>query len=293
MGERNEKYIFRSVKNFLSGRAFNHSKALQEALTEAISFKDSNYQQVNGKSEDYEGKLLHVNGMLRVQEPISDANYNIMVQSVKLKKIVQMFQWHEDYTENKFAEGDETARNYFYYKDWNEQVVDSRSFHSLGYQNPRQLPMHSKVMTADRAYIGNFEIGEAAKELFAGWTDVTSDTRPDDSYIKMHLGWYFHVDDLFDPLVGDTRVKFQFSGLEGQSYTIVGKLTNGKIQPYKSRLKKEIILLAKGELTIDEIFREEHHTVRKKTWIIRMFGFALIFFGVIATESLLKFCKQR
>lgn len=214
-----------------------------------------------------------------------------MVQSVKLKKIVQMYQWHEDYTENKFAEGDESSRNYFYFKDWNEQVIDSRSFHSFGHQNPHQLPMQSKIMIADRAYIGNFEIGEAAKDLFTGWNDVTSDTRPDDSYIKMHLGWYFHVDDLFDPIVGDTRVKFQFAGLEGSSYTIVGKLINGKIQPYKSRLKKEIILLSKGELTIDEIFRVEHYTVRKKTWIVRLFGFALIFFAVIATENLLKFCK--
>lgn len=264
---------------------------MEEALTEAISFKDSNYQQSNGKSENYEGKLLHVNGMLRVQEPISDANYNIMVQCVKLKKIVQMYQWHEDYTENKFAEGDETARNYYYFKDWNELVVDSRSFHSFGHQNPRQLPMHSKILINDHVYIGDFEIGEAAKELSSGWTDVTSDTRPDDSYIKMHLGWYYHVDDVFEPLVGDVRVKFQFSGLEGQSYTIVGKLTNGKIQPYKSRLKRDIILLAKGELTIDEIFKAEHYTVRKKTWMVRLFGFALFFFAVISTEKLLKFCK--
>lgn len=272
------------------GRAFKHSRALEEALNEAISFKEPSFQP-EGKSDNYEGKLLHVSGLLRVQEPIADATYNILVQAVKLRKIVQMYQWHEDFTENSFAESDETARNYFYFKDWNELVVDSRSFHSLAHQNPRQLPMHSKIMIAERAYIGNFEIGESAKELFTGWTDVTSDTRPEDSYIKMHSGWYFHVDDLFDPLVGDTRVKFQFAGLEGAYYTVVGKLINGKIQPYKSNLKREIILLAKGELTIEEIFKEEHHSVRKKTWIIRVFGFTLIFFAVISTESLLRVCK--
>lgn len=274
------------------GRAFNHSHALGEALNEAISLKDPNYQTSPGKSENYEGKLIHVCGMLRVPEPVADANYNILVQAVKLRKIVQMYQWHEDYTENKFADADETSRNYFYYKDWNELVVDSRSFHSMSYQNPRQLPMQSKTFIADKAFIGNFEIGEVGKEMFSGWTDVTSDTRPEDPYIKMHLGWYFHVDDLFDPLVGDTRVKFQLCGLQEVSYTIVGKLINGKIQPYKSKLKKEILLLAKGELTIDEIFKEEHHTVRKKTWYIRLFGFTLFFFAVISTESLLRaICK--
>lgn len=69
--------------------------------------------------------------------------------------------------------------------------------------------MQSKTMNADKAFVGNFEMGEAAKELFVEWTDVTSDTRPDDTYVKMHSGWYYHVDDLFDPLIGDVRVKFQ------------------------------------------------------------------------------------
>lgn len=276
---------------FHVGRAMNHSQALDEALTDAISIKSDNFQTVNAKSEDYEGKLIHVIGDLRVQEPISDATYNIMVQAVKLRKIVQMYQWHEDYTESKFAEGDETARSYYYFKDWSENVVDSRSFHSIGYQNPRQLPMQSKTFTADKAFIGNFEIGDAGKELFSGWNDVTSDTRPEDSYIKMHLGWYFHVDDLFEPLVGDTRVKFQFCGLEGSSYTIVGKLINGKVKPYKSSLKKEIILLAKGELSLEAIFKEEHYAVKKTTWIVRLVGFALMFFAVLATESILRLRK--
>lgn len=229
---------------------------------------------------------------MAVQEPIADATYNILVQAVKLRKFVQMYQWHEGYTETRYEESDTTHRSYYYFKDWSDEVIDSRSFqHSFSHQNPRQLPMQTKIMIADRAFIGNFEIGDAAKEMFEGWTDVTSDTRPEDPYIKMHLGWYFHVDDLFDPLIGDTRVKFQFTGLQGAYYTVVGKLINGRIQPYESKVRKRILLLAKGELTIDEIFKEEHHTARKRTWFIRFFGFALLFFGVLSTESLLRVCE--
>lgn len=283
---------FFCYKNFIIlGRSFIHNLALEEALASAITFRDTSSSNPKGKSENFEGKLLHIAGMLRVQEPIADANYNILVQSVKLRKIVQMYQWHEDYTENKFAEGDETARNYFYFKDWSEHLIDSRSFHTVGYQNPRQMPMESKTMIADRVHIGDFEVGEVAKELFTGWIDVTSDTRPDDTYIKMHSGWYYHVDDLFEPLIGDVRLKFQLAGLQGNYYTIVGKLINGKIQPYRSNVRKDIILLSSGELTLDEIFKAEHRTARNKTWFIRLFGFALVFFGVLATDNLLRFCK--
>lgn len=59
-------------------------------MTEVVSFKDENYVQSQGKSEDYEGKLIHVNGELKVMEPIADPNYNILVQAVKLRKIVQV-----------------------------------------------------------------------------------------------------------------------------------------------------------------------------------------------------------
>jgi hypothetical protein len=277
---------------FITGNAFHHRTALEEALSNAISFKDNSYAQMTGKSENYEDKLLHIVGELRIQEPLADYSYNILVSAVKLRKTVQMYQWHEDYTENPYAEGVESgsdSRSYYYFKDWNEKVVDSRSFHSpFTYQNPQQFPMQGKTFTAEKAYIGNFEIGESVKNMMDDWIDVTSDTRPEDSYIKMHLGWYYHVDDLFNPYVGDVRLKFQLAGLQGTSYTIVGKLVNGKIEPYKSKMMRDIILLRKGEMSIDDIFSSEHSSVWRKTWYVRLFGFILILFGVIATESLLK-----
>jgi len=159
----------------------------------------------------------------------------------------------------------------------------------MSHQNPKSFgSLDTKVMLAEKAYIGNFEIGEAVKEMFTGWTDVTSDTRPDDPYIKLHSGFYYHTEDLFDLQVGDVRLKFQFSGLEGDYYTVVGELRKGKIQPFISKMKKPILLLMKGELTIDEIFLQEHYTVKKKTWQVRFFGFMLLFFGVISTETLLR-----
>lgn len=267
---------------------------MEEALTNAITFKDNSGSNPVGKSQDYEGKLIHVIGNIRVQEPLAEYSYNILVSAVKLKKIVQMYQWHEDYTENQFAEGVESGadnRNYYYFKDWNELIVDSRAFHSpFTYSNPQQFPMQAKLFVAEKAYINNFEIGNSVKVMIDDWNDVTSDTRPDDGYIKMHMGWYYHVDDLFNPVVGDVRVKFQFAGLQDTSYTIVGKLVNGKIEPYSStsRVKKDIILLRKGEMKIEDIFAAEHVSVARRTWYARIFGFILTFFGVLAADSLLK-----
>lgn len=44
----------------------------------------------------YEGKVVHVVGPLQILEPLSEPDYNIHVQAVKLRKRVQMYQWIEE-----------------------------------------------------------------------------------------------------------------------------------------------------------------------------------------------------
>lgn len=211
-----------------------------------------------------------------------------------MRRVVEIYQWHEDYSENKFGTDESSSRNYYYYKDWSENLIPSQSFHSLSHQNPKKKLLQSKITVADKVYIGPFEISEEAKDKFNTWIDVTSDTRPDDYYIKMHSGAYYHCEDLFDPKIGDMRVRFQFAGLEGDVYTIVGKFVRGKIVPFTSKnQKRKILLLAKGDLSVDTIFHQEHASVWKELWFSRLFGFILITFSVIAMENVYRITFSR
>lgn len=239
------------------------------------------------KSGNYEDKLVHFSGPLSVQEPLGDTSYNILVQAVKLRKKVEVYQWHEDYTENKFGSDESQSRNYYYFKDWSENIIRSQSFHSMSHQNPTRKPTESKISVNEKVYIGPFEISEEAKDKFNTWIDVTSDTKPDDYFIKMHSGAYYHCEDLFDPQVGDIRVWFQFAGLEGDEYTIVGKFKNGRIIPHViPNHKRKLLLLSKGDLSVEDIFHQEHQGVWKELWFSRVFGFVVIMFSVIAMENI-------
>ena len=115
--------------------------------------------------------------------------------------------------------------------------------------------------------------------------DITSDTKPEDYFIKMHSGAYYHTDNLFDPEIGDMRVRFQYSGLEGDYYTIVGQFKKGVIVAGQKG-KKKILLLSKGKLSVEDIFHQEHMSSQKEVWFTRMFGCILIMFSIISTENL-------
>lgn len=67
-------------------------------LDELMSHAESIDVHTIDDAQRYEGRVVHVIGPLRILEPISEPDYNIQVQAVKLRKRVQMYQWIEEST---------------------------------------------------------------------------------------------------------------------------------------------------------------------------------------------------
>lgn len=109
------------------------------------------------------------------------------------------------------------GRSYYYTTEWRDKLIDSRRFYiQSGHHNPERFPIESETQIASAVFIGRYELGQEIKEKFNKYVELTSDTRPEDPSIKLHLGLYYHTNDIFNPEIGDIRLLFSFAGMEGE-----------------------------------------------------------------------------
>lgn len=99
------------------------------------------------------------------------------------------------------------------------KAIMSTKFRSFKLDVFRQLPLKSHVHTSPLVKVGHLILGADLKEKFNAYVEVTSDERPERRDIKLHLGIYYHCDDVWNPKVGDIRIQFYYAGLSGEPVT--------------------------------------------------------------------------
>ncbi|XP_063837254.1 transmembrane protein 43 homolog [Ostrinia nubilalis] len=253
-------------------------------LEELVSHAESIDVHTNDESARFEGRVVHIVGPLRILEPISEPDYNIQVQAVKLRKRVQMYQWIEETTdqENFLSEpGDESQKTYWYHKDWRDYVVDSSLFYIRpGHHNPASMPLFSETHIAENVKIGCLLLSLDVKRKVNDYYEIWSDSRPERNDIKLHSGFYYHGESALEHQIGDLRIHFSYAGREDDIYTAVGVVESGTLQPYSPThfpTADPISLLRKGSYSLKQLHDLERRDANTHTWKYRLLGFIQVF----------------
>ncbi|XP_022914457.2 transmembrane protein 43 homolog [Onthophagus taurus] len=253
-------------------KSMNQTTSLSKAYEDVIPLNP--YEPVR---PELDGHLIHVTAPLGINEPLTAPEYGVSIQSVKLKRRVQMYQWVEEKRDH-YTSAEARETEYYYIQEWRDKLVDSRNFYIRhNHQNPSEKPLQTYEYVSPVVKVGQFNLGTDLKQKFDNFIEFTSDQRPEGKDVKLHMGIYYHCYDIWNPKTGDIRVQLYYAGLNGDIVTVIAQQYNGVLIPYPTVEKHEIAMLRYGELSISEMFHAEHADIRWKTWEVRIFGWLLMY----------------
>ncbi len=261
------------------GRSVKRHKALKEGAGVVISVNPDTVDPANNQ------KLVHVTGQITTDENLSDPLFQgVSANALKLRRNVKMYQWIESSrseTKNKVGGGTETTTTYSYAKGWSERLVDSARFQKqTGHINPSSMPYSSQEFQAERATLGAFYV---PSNIVAGLSYSDRFRVPDNAKSNTHKsqvsnGALYIGYDPMNPAIGDISIEYDvvFPG----TYSLVAKQTSNTFAPFMTKSGGEILLVKSGFHEADSMFKAAQSENRILTWILRLAGFLLMFFGL-------------
>jgi hypothetical protein len=262
------------------GRSVKRAKALDEGSGAVVSVSADAVDASN------EGKLVHMSGKATTSETLSDGQFGISTNALKMKRAVEMYQWeekkHSD-TKKKVGGSEETTTTYTYNKTWSDKVIDSSSFRDpAGHENPGAMPFDSMEWAAEKATIGAYTLSPSLLGMINRYdkisvTDSANVPEPLKSEMPLSSGM-FYKGSPSAPTVGDVRVSFL--AVYPCDISLVSRQVKDTFEPYTASNGGTIELLELGTSSAEAMFQKAKQSNILMTWLIRLGGFILMFIGL-------------
>jgi hypothetical protein len=260
------------------GRAVRTARSLGEGAKQVIDVAAGRVEVAN------EGKLVHVTARAEAQGSASDALFGVSANAIKLRRVVEMYQWKESSSsrsEKNVGGSKTTTTTYSYSPVWSETAIDSGSFkRPEGHQNP-PMPYHSADFNAPQVTLGAFKLsGEIVGKLSGDDpVDVSGAAVPEALRARARpIESGFAFGDASSPRMGDVRVTFR--QLRPTEVSVVARQAGQSFEPYQTHAGGTILLTALGSQTAEAMFATAERGNTLLTWGLRLLGFVLMFAGM-------------
>ncbi|XP_068998691.1 transmembrane protein 43 [Embiotoca jacksoni] len=278
------------------GRALQTARSLDEGLSQVVSLGP-----YAGLDLQNNNRLVHLSARLLTAQPLHDPNYRVVVQAVKLKRQVEMYQWVE-YSESKDFQEDgqtKTEMTYNYNTEWKSELVNSRHFDKeIGHQNPSAMAVEAVTVVAPEVRVGPFILSKGLVEQINNFQTLSLRDFAVfnlDPFLTVDDDYFYHTSYPRRPEVGDVRVRFSYAGLSGetsnlgraQTVSIVAMQRGEQLIPFKTKSGDTLEIIYLEELSAEEVFDREHQSNSVTTWGLRVGGWALMFLSIQLTMRII------
>lgn len=268
------------------GRAVKTSKMLKAAETECVDVAS-----VASLDPALEGKLIHATAVAKTDEVLTDPDYGLSVNAIRLVRDVEYYQWVEhstSETKDKIGGGQETTTTYTYSKEWVSGPIDSGSFKDPEYQgkNYVRTTVPDRTVTAQKVDFGAYVLPPALVGAIPAGTSVNvpaSVANGVDVFVDGSTVYYGEQPQT--PAIGDVRVRF--TQADGGTASILAQVAGNTFESYKHKNGKSLMVLQMGEHSQESMFESEKAANKAILWIVRILGIILAIVALRMTFSIL------
>jgi hypothetical protein len=261
------------------GRAIKRYKTLNEGAGSVISLPQASVL------SEYEGNLVHVSGSAVTNETVTDPEFDVAVNAIKLKRKVEMYQWKETKkrkTRKKLGGGKKTVTTYSYSKSWSSNLISSSNFKKPdGHSNPASMPYQSQEFVAAEVNLGEFKLSRSLVSKINQTTPLpVADLANIEnmSEASFHGGGIYFGNNPSSPQIGDSRIIYRI--VSPTEISVVSRQIGNSFEPYRAEAGGTIDMLEIGIVGPDLMFQQAHESNVMWTWIFRVGGFILMLVGL-------------
>ena len=263
------------------GRAIETAQSLTEGAAVVVEVAAGKLDPAN------DDRLVYVAGPISVASSISDVDFGVRSDGLRLVRKVEMYQWTEEQhteTHRKLGGAEERVTTWRYARKWIDHAVDSSKFHERsGHANPA-MPYQERNLLAPKPRIGAYALPDNMVNSFGAAKPLPF---PDDRAaalerrlrkpVRVVDGVLYIASDPAQPVVGDLRISFAEVPL--QEASVIARQSPIGLGPYQTHAGGTVELIMPGRVPSADMFKSAQEENETLTWLLRGAGCVLMFFG--------------
>ena len=267
------------------GRAVQTAKMLKNGSAECVD------ADVTGVDPSLNGKLIHAIATAGTADVVTDPDFPVAVNAIRLRKEVEYYQWVEhsqSESKDKIGGGEETVTTYTYSKEWVRRPVDSGNFKDpeyAGIGNGVKVRFNDSDVYAETVNFGGYVLPENFVHAIPcdDPVELADSLGTEGCTVDRNVLYYGNP---MQPEVGDVRITF--TKADGGTASILAKVLNNTFEPYTSN-GRSLATISMGSHSMENMFESENKANSTRLWLIRLLGIILVIagfrgvFGIVTT----------